>query len=229
MVDAGRAAVDVGANVGKYAYALSSIVKTVYAFEPDVGLANQLKRSLPTNVKVLALAASDSAGNAELRYPVVNGSRTVGLASIESGVVKSEGHDVAVSVVSKTRLDDVINESIGFIKVDVEGHELSVLKGALRILKEDKPIVLVEAEDRHRPNAVIDVFEFMSSLGYASFFIFEDKLLSGSKFTKDLQNVEELSRPVNRVDMRYVNNFIFVQHSAEANFVERMNATLAGR
>ncbi|MGO8126768.1 FkbM family methyltransferase, partial [Rhizobium ruizarguesonis] len=49
------------------------------------------------------------------------------------------------------RLDSYQFGPLGFIKIDVEGHELKVLKGSQAILNRDHPNLLIEAEDRHRP------------------------------------------------------------------------------
>jgi hypothetical protein len=55
---------------------------------------------------------------------------------------------------------------VGFIKIDVEGHELSVIKGATALIRRDSPIILVELEDRHRPDAMRSFSSFLGGLGY---------------------------------------------------------------
>ena len=54
------------------------------------------------------------------------------------------------------RLDDLHLDQVGLIKIDVEGHELAVLRGAADTLTRNRPAVLAEAEERHHPHAPLD-------------------------------------------------------------------------
>ena len=65
---------------------------------------------------------------------------------------------------------------VGLIKVDVEGHELEVLRGALSTIEKDRPSILVEAEDRHRPNAFASVCELLAPFGYTAWYLREGRL-----------------------------------------------------
>jgi hypothetical protein len=51
------------------------------------------------------------------------------------------------------RLDDAIGGPVGFIKIDIEAHELPVLEGAAEILNRDRPVLLIESEKRHHSEA----------------------------------------------------------------------------
>ena len=55
--------------------------------------------------------------------------------------------------VPRITLDSLGQDAVGFIKIDVEGHEVDVLAGAREILRRDRPAILVEAEERHRQGA----------------------------------------------------------------------------
>ena len=58
-----------------------------------------------------------------------------------------------------------------FLKIDVEGHELSVLEGGRRTLEAHHPTILVECESRHRPDGNIrTVFNLLKSLDYTAAF-----------------------------------------------------------
>ena len=59
-----------------------------------------------------------------------------------------------------------IRQDVAFVKIDVEGHELNVLNGAVELLERSQPVFLVEAEDRHRAEATRSVFEFFRSKFY---------------------------------------------------------------
>ena len=60
------------------------------------------------------------------------------------------------------RLDDQHLDNVGLIKIDVEGHELAVLHGAADTLTRNRPAVVVEAEERHHPNAVAEITELLT-------------------------------------------------------------------
>jgi hypothetical protein len=49
------------------------------------------------------------------------------------------------------RLDDFHPDDIGLVNIDVEGHELAVLRGAADTFARNRPTVLVEAEEHHHP------------------------------------------------------------------------------
>jgi hypothetical protein len=68
-------------------------------------------------------------------------------------------------------LDEKITEPVEFIKIDVEGHELAVLQDGMDILRRDHPVILIEAEERHRRNAVQSIRNQLSPLGHCEFMV----------------------------------------------------------
>jgi FkbM family methyltransferase len=78
--------------------------------------------------------------------PVI--SKLPGLARRRGQFLPGSTHIKLVSC-NLVRLDDVVTEPVGFIKIDVEGHEIAVFEGAQRMLNEHKPILLIESERRH--------------------------------------------------------------------------------
>ena len=70
----------------------------------------------------------------------------------------------------------LIRDDIGFIKIDVEGHELECLKGAERILKTYKPNLLIEINKVHNKN-YNQIFNFLKNLNYSSFYYDNKKLI----------------------------------------------------
>ena len=69
--------------------------------------------------------------------------------------------------VRASRLDDFALEGVGFVKIDVEGHELAVLQGSRETIARDRPVVVVEIEERFHPDgAWRDVFAWFAVLGY---------------------------------------------------------------
>lgn len=202
--------VDVGANLGLYTRALSGLAARVHAFEPSPDMAAMLRRTSARNVTVHEVALSDGEGSAVLRIPRAGDHLTHGLASLEPQAVAEL--DVAVAEVARKRLDSMIDEPVSFVKVDVEGHELSVLRGATALTAHSRPVFLVEAEDRHRPGATESVFSFFRERAYDGFYLREDKVMDIATFDPALDQDEKvLLADGGRADGRhYINNFFFI-------------------
>ena len=220
LIDPSRGAIDVGAHWGKYTFRLARIAPIVHALEPDRELAARLKRVAPANVQIHCVAASRRAGTAELTAPVIGGRKRVSLGSLEPVWKATDKMGVQTTRTRLVALDALVNGPIGFIKIDVEGHEIAVLEGAARILRHDKPTVLVEVEERHKPGSIAAVRRLMERFGYSGFFIFRARLRSIDDFTYDMQNLSELSRNARRLDMNYVNNFIYIHESRKGDWPE---------
>jgi len=176
LVDRSRAAADVGANVGDYSGRLAQLCPRVHAFEPVPWLADNLARKLPRNVTVHRVALSDRAGEAELRIPYRGDAQEHMCATLEAGNRLGEAKNVEVVTCEVARLDDVLMEPVGFIKIDVEGHELAVLRGATRVLREHRPTLVVESVRKNNPSAPHSVLQFMRNEGYSVWRVVDLKL-----------------------------------------------------
>jgi len=198
-------ACDVGANKGSYMYWLSRWAARTVAFEPQPGLAAYLAdvaRGLNlSNVTIEAKGVSDRSGAFDLYMPSEN--------SPEASLVPIKGaRKVKVPVVT---LDDAFapGDRVGFLKVDVEGAELGVFRGARRILTEDRPSLLFESEQRHLRDgsAVADGFGFLQDLGYRGWMIHRGALTPVDAFDPAVHQRAEGERFWKSPD--YVNNFLF--------------------
>src|ERR1019366_7810584 len=140
LLQPGDTALDVGANVGYMSLVMMARLKTrgrVFAFEPHPGLFDDLKRNVadallrlgPVDVQVRPEGLSDVSGTAALFVP--NGfENNRGLARIYAA-----GRGIPISV---CRLDDMATEigaDVRLMKIDVEGHEASALRGATALLE----------------------------------------------------------------------------------------------
>jgi Methyltransferase FkbM domain len=111
------------------------------------------------------------------------------------------------------RLDDLHLDDIGLVKIDVEGHELAVLRGAADTLRRNRPTIVVEAEERHHPHAVAAITELLSGFGYAGYFE-----IDGTRRSVDEFDAAQYQNPANVGDWTdvwavrgiYVNDFVFV-------------------
>lgn len=173
--------IDVGANIGLMSvFAAQCVGRTgeIIAFEAhpetyDLLLYNVDINKL-TNVKTYAFALGDEDTTAMI-YDDHEVNR--GGASLVAGEDVTRGHEVQVK-----RLDDVLSGEIApaVMKVDVEGYELQVLKGASGMIERTKPALIVEfsaaRSNRYDPQ---ELLEYIRSFGF-----YELYKLSGTKERK---------------------------------------------
>jgi FkbM family methyltransferase len=167
LVDPNRVAIDVGAADGVYSYFISKIAKRCIAFEPNPVLFRILKLNLP-NVHIYHAALSSSAGGASLRVPVVNGVGYFGWATIEpeNTLSELEPNEIRSIEVPTLRGDDLDLGDVGFIKIDVEGHELSVLEGLRATIMRCRPVLLIEVSAGGRGNTFRQIRSMLDDLNY---------------------------------------------------------------
>ena len=214
LCDPNRVSLDVGADVGEFTIAMLASSCAVIAFEPRLTQARDLASmfgAVGAAVRVEAVALSDKPGVASMR--VVKSEP--GRSTIDTDNVLSDvnGGGIQSVVVPVKRLDDQHLDNVGLIKIDVEGHELAVLHGAADTLARNRPVVLVEAEERHHPNAVAEITELLTGLGYAGYFYLGDARRPVAEFDPD-----QHQNPANMGGREdgwaahgvYVNNFVFV-------------------
>lgn len=207
----GDTAIDVGANKGSYIFWLSrwTTPGRVVAFEPQVSLVQYLQQACKvlalTNVKIEAAAVANSCGSSILHIPGAGDSPG---ASLSQRISERETcRDALVPVFS---LDDYFrgDNSIGAIKVDVEGYELNVFQGAERILREQSPVLVFECENRHlETGSVKDIFDYLAKMKYQGYFIWRYRLFPISEFNEKIHQRETGERFWDEQD--YCNNFVF--------------------
>jgi FkbM family methyltransferase len=204
----GDRAVDVGANKGAYLYWMRRAVGpagAVYAFEPQPGLARYLETARQCmgweNVSVREVALSDAAGRRPLHVP---GRENSPGASLEAAV-GGNAREVDVDT-----LDHQLEGAgpIRLVKVDVEGHELAVFRGASRTLSAQRPALLFESEMRHLGGrSPHEVFAFLRVLGYRGAFFSPGGLRPIEEFDP---SVHQRCGPARFWEAPgYCNNFLF--------------------
>lgn len=209
LVDPGRAAVDVGANEGLFAGRLGQLCPRVHCFEPIPWMAADLRAKLRANVTVHEAAVSDADGTAELRIPYDASVQMHGTSTISTDNPLEGASRVEIVRCRMVRLDSEIKEPVGFIKVDVEGHELAALRGAAALIARDRPVLLVESEKRHAPGAPEDVIGFMAAMGYGGIYLLDGQPRDLAGFDAGIHQKRENLQGVRKVGT-YVNNFIFL-------------------
>ena len=196
--DKSKNALDIGVYRGVYSLKLSQNFKQIHAFEPNPLLFPYLNDNLKKiikNINLYNLALSDKSGETELKLPVRSNSifkdnieelYQLGAASVhpENEFEKFEKIQVKVE-----KLDNILIENIGFIKIDVEGHELEVIEGANETIIKNKPVLLVELEKRHSKKPVEDTIGTINNLEYDCYFVEDNKLIPVEKLNnKNLEN-----------------------------------------
>ena len=145
-----------------------------------------------SNVSIHEIALSDQTGNAELFIPQTDQRWSTVWRRSNPRSARPATNVVSVNVPT-ARLDAIVHQNVAFVKIDVEGHELSVLKGAVGLLEQSQPVFLVEAEDRHRSEATRSIFEFFENRAYKGFFLKEGRAVPVDQFrSEDLQDASAL-------------------------------------
>lgn len=215
LCDRTRVSIDAGASVGSYAVHLLNHSSKCYAFEPRPdAVAYLLQRLSPRpnpRLRVETVALSDHTGVAQLRVVV----EEKGRSSIEEANRVEQLGTVDLIPVPTRRLDDYPEmEPVGCIKIDVEGHEDAVLRGARRTLLRDHPSLIIEIEERHKRHSVSTVSGFLAELGYKGFFFRGDRLIPIESFrAEEHQDVANIVGDINKGG-KYVNNFLFLAHDS---------------
>jgi FkbM family methyltransferase len=207
LVNPQKNSIDIGANKGVYTYFLSQLSQHVYAYEPNPELAKFLNKAFYANVSVSSVALSDREGVATLSIPIKDASDYDQLGSIEK---QEFSENMRTFTVPTGRLDDQGLPNVGFVKIDVEGHEEAVIDGAINLLKNQRPTLIIEIEQKHHAEKDIsEIFTKILMLGYEGFFLLDGTLKSLADFSKekhqDIRNYDGLSS----LGKTYVCNFIF--------------------
>lgn len=202
IVGRGGTALDIGANHGVYSYFMVRHFDRVVAFEPQPVCADSLRSWAKGRVEVRQVALSDHQGEGVLTVPVKAGVPLTGYARLDESVDGASA-DLPVRV---ERLDDQGLDNVRFVKIDVEGHELAVLRGGESLLRTEQPVLLVEIEQRHLApgRTIAEIVAHLSACGYDCFFRTAGGWTEFSEFRPDAhQDEERVGKP------GYVNMFLF--------------------
>lgn len=219
---------DIGANKGEYAlYAEKHIpVNQIYLFEPEQKLNHQLKHIFPQS-HVLPLALSDKKGEFQFKIPLINGVLDNCLSSLEVNRKEDNETEAIIYKVKTDSLDNFVTQQVlnpDLIKIDVEGHELSVLKGAANYIAQHHPTLIIEIEQRHHQNMDIElVFTDFKQQGYQCYYF--------SKKAMQLLSYEDKTHLTNHISyfgsINYINNYIFIdQSNTSISSIEKINKTI---
>ena len=200
---------DVGANNGEYLYQLSRKVpeKNIYAFEPIPDLFQRLKR-LFRKINIHRIAMSNQNTSSSFKIPVVKDQVMKSRGKLDTDIIEPEENGFELIKVTCMKLDDFCRENkiakIDFIKIDVEGHEYSVLKGANSMIQKCLPTMLIEIEQRHHNFPIDEIFVYLKNFGYDIKFY---SIVSGEFASIDCFSVDDNQKYEDIKSKDYINNF----------------------
>jgi FkbM family methyltransferase len=160
---------DIGAYHGIYALVAASLNadKKIFAFEPVEDSYNKLVRNIRMNnfpIHALNCAISDKDGVAEF-FNIDTSANLIGSLDKESF---GRSENLVMKTIPVRSVDSIMKEfnlpKIDLIKLDVEGHELSVLQGMYYYLKRDKPSLILEVLNEERAQKINELFKELNYL-----------------------------------------------------------------
>ena len=172
--------VDIGAHDGLLTIPLARLPRSrVLAFEPLPSAYARLKAALrvafggdPPHVECHHLALGDHQGSITLAMPVLDGVAQEQWASTAKDYAAHVSARVTVErfTVPMRTLDDFALTDVTAIKLDAEGAEYEILRGARETLLRCRPVLTLEVEERHREGSTYAVPAYLDALGYDVFF-----------------------------------------------------------
>lgn len=164
---------DVGAHDGAFAVPFAALPESrVLAFEPLPSAFARLRAAFgdptPAHVELRQEALGDRNGETVLALPLLDGvpqEQWASTAKSYGGLSESRVAEQRVPVALR-RLDVFGLRDLTAVKLDVEGAEYEVLRGARKTLLRCRPVLSVEIEERHRPGSTWAVPAFLDALGY---------------------------------------------------------------
>ena len=163
----GDTVIDVGGNMGFFVLILNNLMNDsgkIYSFEPSGRLSKKLSSTVKINnlknVEIINLALGEQEGATSLYF----NPKQSGLSSI----VTQDKNDFIVEEIKITTLDKFsnnISERISFIKIDTEGYEPQVLRGAKETIKKHKPTIYLELGGDHFESS-IESLKILKEFGY---------------------------------------------------------------
>ena len=168
IMDPDKICLDLGANLGNHALSFSPYFKHVHAFEPNKRTFKLLSYNvgLESNISAHNFGAS----NKNAIYKATERIGNQGASSIiQAGEQEIDYIEYDCRILDDYLPSEVINK-IGFVKIDVEGHELQALQGIIRILERSSPLIAFELLKDGITSGKSPVIDFLKEQGYHEFF-----------------------------------------------------------
>ena len=202
MVKKNQNSIDIGANLGLFTFFMSRASKHVFAFEPNPYPLENLKDLVDSNVTILPIALGNNDGPVEIKIP----HHRKGWSSNGASLASKEINDGKILNIQCRKLDSLNIENIGLIKIDVEGFEIEVIRGAKDTILKNKPVMIIENEIVHTKDTN-ELFTIMNEFGYDKYICNSiGKLEKINNFSVE----ENQKNAIRNLDINYIQNFIFI-------------------
>jgi FkbM family methyltransferase len=186
-VKPGSTVIDIGANIGLHTLRsalLTGQTGKIIAIEPSTWAIKKLQRNLELNPQLSKII--------EIRHNALgeNVEKAISLG-FQSSYRLNGKNEIYSEVVDVLTLDSIAEhdslQSVDFIKIDVDGHELHILRGAKQLLSISKPVLVVEFTPSYSISYLDEltaIEQYLQSLGYS---VFTDDELSVPSLTQYLK------------------------------------------
>ena len=202
LVKKNQNSIDIGANLGLFTFFMSRASKHVFAFEPNPYPLENLKDLVDSNVTILPIALGNNDGPVEIKIP----HHRKGWSSNGASLASKEINDGKILNIQCRKLDSLNIENIGLIKIDVEGFEIEVIRGAKDTILKNKPVMIIENEIVHTKDTN-ELFTIMNEFGYDKYICNPiGKLEKIGNFSVE----ENQKNAIRNLDINYIQNFIFI-------------------
>ena len=199
QVSRGMAVLDIGANLGWFTVHLARLVGangTVDALEPRSDLMDLLSKTIAENRLTNVTMHNFALGSQNSRAQVIWSAHDVNPGGTHLVSADFAAPGIIAQPVAVKTLDTCISHRVDFVKIDVEGSELLVFKGAERILNKDRPVILVEINPSNlmRTSGVsaTEFGSFVENLSYCLYEIASDGSCQRRIETSELSAIETL-------------------------------------
>lgn len=157
---------DIGANCGQSFHHMRTFVKNIVAYEPSFEAVDWMKENLaPRNEIIRCIAVSDHVGSVDL-YAMPGKIDSGQLVSAVANMEWDAPSPTFARSVPTTTIDTEVFDTYsnltppGFIKIDVEGHEEQIIRGATRTIREVQPEFLIEIHDSQQGHSIKTSLEY---------------------------------------------------------------------
>lgn len=174
---------DIGANIGNHAVFFSEFFEEVIAFEPNPKTYSVLKINTELLVNVTCMMIGASSRNATLNFSInelnMGDSRII---SDKTEINNEADSNITIDVSPIDAIEEIKDKNIGLIKIDVQGHEVDVIRGMLNTLRKNTPMIVFEQEATEVVGGSSDTVKELKNIGYNYFYAIESRrsILSSS-------------------------------------------------